>query len=236
MPVVTIGGRKVFVVPELPIIKTHKPISIESDNDFTAVNGVVSGDGTEKNPYIIENWDIKPGGDRHGVEIRDTYAYFIIRNCAIHHSSMHGVFLCDAKNGIIDGVSSCNNYYGIWMSTASNDTKIINCNVYDNGNYGIGSGNSERIIIRSCAIHNNKTGIYSEYCRHFVAHFNNIYDNKDFGAQNLNDVITYQIRAIDNWWGDASGPKHNTKNPNGKGNSVSDNVIFKPYARMQIEI
>ncbi len=37
----------------------HAPILVTSDNDFTTANGVVSGDGTVTNPYLISNWQIK---------------------------------------------------------------------------------------------------------------------------------------------------------------------------------
>jgi parallel beta-helix repeat protein len=44
--------------------------------------------------------------------------------------------------------------------------------------------------------------------------------------------VTYPsvtINAIHNWWGDASGPCHDQDNPEGTGNSVSDNVDFNPW-------
>src|SRR6266436_1998907 len=42
----------------------HAPITIKSDGDFTAANGVVSGDGSAGNPYLISNVklnDLTPG-------------------------------------------------------------------------------------------------------------------------------------------------------------------------------
>ena len=40
-------------------LKTHNPIFIQSDSQFTVLNGVVKGSGTKNNPHIIENWKIK---------------------------------------------------------------------------------------------------------------------------------------------------------------------------------
>jgi len=37
------------------------------------------------------------------------------------------------------------------------------------------------------------------------------------------------INAIDNWWGDQSGPYHPSKNPDGKGDEISDYVEFDPW-------
>jgi hypothetical protein len=40
---------------------------------------------------------------------------------------------------------------------------------------------------------------------------------------------TGTLNATCNWWGDASGPHHPTANPKGKGDDVSDKVIFTPW-------
>ncbi len=42
----------------------HSPVLIQSDGDFTAANGVVSGSGTASNPYVISSLkldDVSPG-------------------------------------------------------------------------------------------------------------------------------------------------------------------------------
>jgi len=40
---------------------------------------------------------------------------------------------------------------------------------------------------------------------------------------------TVTLDARENWWGDKSGPYHATKNPNGKGDKISNGVIFDPW-------
>ncbi len=73
-----------------------------------------------------------------------------------------------------------------------------------------------------------------------VAHYNNFVNNLGLewtndeeestykGAVcNLNE--TYTLNATLNWWGDASGPYHETRNSDGKGDAVSDNVTFTPW-------
>lgn len=37
------------------------------------------------------------------------------------------------------------------------------------------------------------------------------------------------VQAAANWWGDPSGPYHPTRNPDGLGDSVSDDVEFEPW-------
>ena len=55
---------------------------------------------------------------------------------------------------------------------------------------------------------------------------NSITGNEDYGAANLAET---SLEATDNWWGHPSGPYHPTKNPDGQGNDVSDNVQFEPW-------
>jgi len=55
---------------------------------------------------------------------------------------------------------------------------------------------------------------------------NNISGNDVFGVYNGG---TGTLNATCNWWGDASGPYEPTTNPQGKGDSVSDNVVFTPW-------
>ncbi|MCK4613173.1 MAG: right-handed parallel beta-helix repeat-containing protein, partial [Thermoplasmata archaeon] len=61
-----------------------------------------------------------------------------------------------------------------------------------------------------------------------TAHHNRIYNNTDYGI-NATDNDGYTINAINNWWGDNSGPYHSDKNPEGKGDNVTDYVEFYPW-------
>jgi uncharacterized repeat protein (TIGR01451 family) len=55
----------------------------------------------------------------------------------------------------------------------------------------------------------------------------NLISGNAFGVRNSN--ATSWIDARFTWWGDPSGPYHATLNPNGKGNAVSDRVLFVPW-------
>ncbi len=50
--------------------------------------------------------------------------------------------------------------------------------------------------------------------------------NNTWGAFNETAIV---IDAVDNWWGDATGPYHSLLNPGGAGNPVSDNINFIPW-------
>jgi len=47
-----------WCVPQVSAAGSHAPIYIYGNSAFTEANGVVSGDGTEGNPWVIENWII----------------------------------------------------------------------------------------------------------------------------------------------------------------------------------
>ncbi|MDI6856670.1 MAG: right-handed parallel beta-helix repeat-containing protein, partial [Candidatus Thermoplasmatota archaeon] len=133
------GGAAVTAVKSESNSKTltsHAPIYIDGNDDFiVGQNGVVSGSGTESDPYIIENWDID-ASTAYGIIIEDTDVYFIIRNCVIHDGkSNYGIYFYSVQNGKIDNMTSYNNHAGILLYSSSNN-QITNCAVYNNW-YGI---------------------------------------------------------------------------------------------------
>lgn len=52
--------------------------------------------------------------------------------------------------------------------------------------------------------------------------------NSIAGIQDYSEA-PYEIQAVNNWWGDQSGPFEATLNPNGLGNQVSGRVSFTPW-------
>ena len=74
-------------------LRCHRPIIIEGDTEFTKDNGVVSGNGTKSNPFIIEDWFfrftiIDVIHDNYGIYIKNTSSFFIVRNC--HFTFVNG--------------------------------------------------------------------------------------------------------------------------------------------------
>ena len=57
----------------------------------------------------------------------------------------------------------------------------------------------------------------------------NLIRGNKVGVQNNDLSNVFDARF--NFWDDASGPLHKSLNPDGKGNSVSDSVIFRPFYR-----
>jgi PKD repeat protein len=77
------------------------PFDIAPEYDVTA------GDGTAGNPYIIENRVIYVSSGGIGIDIRNSKAYYIIRNVTIigTQSSDYGIFLSATSNVSVDGLT-----------------------------------------------------------------------------------------------------------------------------------
>src|SRR5687767_16020763 len=57
-------------------------VEIGANSQFTPQNGVRSGKGTKRNPYVIEGWDLGR------LEIHDTDRWVVIRNNILHNLTL----------------------------------------------------------------------------------------------------------------------------------------------------
>jgi parallel beta-helix repeat protein len=131
----------------------HEPIAIHGDSGFTSENGVVSGDGTEANPFAIEGWEIEaPTGN--GIEVMGTSASFVIRNVVVNASTT-GIFLDGALNAVIDSNVVRSDEFAI-MVLRSPGCLIVG-NQVSAAYGGIGAGLADGYAIRS-----NAASIYDE--------------------------------------------------------------------------
>jgi len=106
--------------------------------------------------------------------------------------------------------------------------------IYSNG-IGIYSHDIALCNILYNSIFLNTIGILYSSDEGNNASFNNIYENK-YG---MNVTYSATVNAENNYWGDASGPYHESMNPYGKGNPVNGNGLdldFIPYLTEPAEI
>jgi hypothetical protein len=90
----------------------------------------------------------------------------------------------------------------------------------------IGDASTPAVEVTGATISNNDdSGIYVCGGSTLEAHFNSIIGNSQCGLLNDGGGM---VDATYNWWGDASGPLHQT-NPLGRGNAVAGDVDFKPW-------
>jgi len=142
-------------------LKQRGPIRIIGDKGFTRENGVVAGSGTADDPYIIEGWEINAAGSIYGIYIRDTTAYFIIRNCKIYGAIRDGVHLENVTNGKIVNSNITNNFAGIFLDSSSNNVIEYN-NIADNYE-GVHFLDSSNNVIAGNNFINNFIQVYSHY-------------------------------------------------------------------------
>jgi len=76
----------------------------------------------------------------------------------------------------------------------------------------------------------NRNGLFvSEQAReNNHAHSNSIFNNTHYGVLVDRDS-TLEFDASHNWWGNSTGPYHETLNPIGTGDNISDLVLFEPW-------
>lgn len=203
------------------------PIIIDGDAGFTAANGVVAGSGTASNPYIIENWSIG-AENANGIEIRNTTAYFVVRNCHVRDGGdLHdGIYLENVRNGRIDSVKSESNFVGINVSYSSNiaiensiasnnlfgisvsdssGNVIINCTASKNLWQGIFLDNSSGNIVANSKIEGNWVGVNPTNSENNQIYHNNFVNNEiqvyDEGANRWDDGYP----SGGNYWNDYVG-------------------------------
>jgi parallel beta-helix repeat protein len=139
--------------------RTHEPIYIYGDDDFTLKNGVISGSGSQQDPYIIEGWYIDAWDIDYGIYIDHTEAHFVIRGCVIERARDAAIYLNSVTNGNIEkcqvslsqvGVCFFNanqnrltntviaeNCYGVVMTLGSKDNVVYANSFFDNGSSGL---------------------------------------------------------------------------------------------------
>ncbi|MDI6642237.1 MAG: hypothetical protein QME68_08025, partial [Elusimicrobiota bacterium] len=124
--ILTLGGNVVFVegshsnvsaLDESKTLITCSPLYINGNDNFAsqATTEGWQGDGSEANPYIIENYDININGNKSdGIKISNTNVYFIIRSCKIYGCGnwYASIQLSNVTNGRIEKIDSYNNFYG----------------------------------------------------------------------------------------------------------------------------
>lgn len=151
-----------------------------------------------------------------------------IMNNTISGNEYDGIFIVNSNDNEICKNIISDDRYGIWLDR-SNRNLIRNNIVFSNDKSGIwiewDSNNNH--FFRNSIFSNNEDGIWVvEFSKGTIADYNNIYNNAFYGVNASPDS---NVNTINNWWGDASGPYHPTKNPDGIGDNVSDYVDFDPW-------
>ena len=118
-----LNDARADIVPETGTYVPHTPIKIDSNADFTFANGVTKGDGSQAEPWVIENYEIDGMGVGYGIYIGNTTEYVEIKNCSLHDADGTfsfpvvldaGLNIYNAQNLKIINSTLMQNSYGVY--------------------------------------------------------------------------------------------------------------------------
>ncbi len=154
--------------------------SVFINGNYQLSTYATSGNGTEQNPYIIENFNIEiTNQTASAFEIQDTTSYFIIRNMTVSAKYGNGIYFYNVQNGKIENnfiQSSSNGFY----IEKSNNITIIDSQFKSN-NLGLLFQNSYNINLENSVFNQNNSTIalFNSYNCSFQS---NNFSNNEAGA------------------------------------------------------
>ena len=155
--------------------------------------------------------------------------YYANENGVTVPGNASSVILASCTNMVLEGL----HLYGgdVGVELAFSDNTIITDSVIDGCDRGLYLYGSQDNRIMYTTISNGIEGLRFEGASAGnILHFNSIFGNDNAGAD-ASDNGGSVVDAVKNYWGAPSGPHHPTANPSGKGNAISDDILFEPWLR-----
>ena len=140
----------------------HAPIVIEGDGGFEdPANGVVGGNGTALDPYVIEGWDIDASAT-DGISIRNTTATFVIRGSLIHGAGYNfyydGVRFTNVLHGSVENTTLTRTYAGLGVDRSA-DIRLASSATGPGTGIGVYATDSSDLLITSSNLSDDDLGI-----------------------------------------------------------------------------
>ncbi len=180
----------ILLAPEGVVsLDIHDPIRIIGNANFTLENGVIGGNGTWDDPYVISGWEI-PVTTGRAIYIENATVHFRIENVYIHGaSSGPGLYLFRSSNGTIVDSLLENNHLAVSFRFSSN-ISISTSNI-TNSRTGIRVANSSSVRV---------SHITFESCGRLLdlrgSSFVSIYDNTaDWGGIFIDGTLKEQFNS-----------------------------------------
>ncbi|TFG12837.1 MAG: hypothetical protein EU535_05790, partial [Promethearchaeota archaeon] len=163
------------------IVKFHIIINGNVEFHQSALNNNFTGDGSYSDPYLIEDYEISADID-HGVYIRNTNLYFIIRNVVVSDGAPNqysGVLLENVTNGRFESNTMENNQYGFYIKDSFNNTFISNTMTNNINGLLLNCSYYNNLTLNS--VNNNRHGFSVESSYNNTIAMNNVINNTYLG-------------------------------------------------------
>jgi len=156
-------------------------------------------------------------------------SWTIIREMNYNHGTT-GISAGHSSNlTIVENVCTFNSWEGLVLSSCQNVTVRDN-NFSRNRKNGIQLYDTNDSVFYDNVISDNgECGVIlyassmNNTIRHNTIHHNVVYGMRVFGSDPA------PVNATNNWWGNESGPYHPTEKQDGKGDNVTNYVLFSPW-------
>jgi hypothetical protein len=175
---------------------------------------ITNSESTVQNTLITEN-------QQNGISITGNGQITIQTNTVLANGN--GILLTGNENSSVNisqNIISANKQDGICIDANNTDATIVNNIVSSNDNAGFHVSSTKSTYITDNSVSFNKIGILYDDGDH-KADFNDIYSNE----MGMNVLMSATVNAEYNYWGDKSGPYHESLNPNGRGNPVGGDGV-----------
>ena len=144
----------------------HGYIVIDGDPEFLTDDSVIAGNGTAIDPFIISEWRIN-GSYNYGVHIKNTRAFFVMKNIAVENSTFAAIRFENVTNGRIENSSFINNLgSGIYLMSVENIT-ISNCSFQMTGTTAILGNSVKNAVFEKVTARDMDKAVYFEDCSAF---------------------------------------------------------------------
>jgi len=138
------------------------PISLSSDGalDIFITSNGFDGDGSEGNPYLINNLEIDATGHANAITLSNIHKYLMIAECTLTNAGQAGIAMNDVSNVTIQGNTINNNGQRAVMLEHSNNVTMNANDCTNNPTDGFRIVYSSDISVFGNYITNSYDGIY----------------------------------------------------------------------------
>ncbi len=128
----------VFLISGNATAADSGPLHYIGDSELAA-SPLVTGSGTEADPYVFTDHEFECAGSDYGLWIQGTTSHVRIENCAFLNCTTgagHAIYLDDVSNADVEGCRFSNCYFGIYAYLSDNCT-FHNNDLTSTEGYGI---------------------------------------------------------------------------------------------------